>query len=316
MPPLSAAQTSSSNDRLKDKDYVLTKSGLLFNVTGYDHPESHFYGSLKYVSGKKWTAGYAAAKLFLAEHYPDYVEEFVQIPKSEIDCCFLPRRRWEQLQRITAEHPANLGALHSEALKLGGALQAILNIPPSALGITDSLLWGEGHAESDIDLVVLGLPNVRRVTSHGDLLYRESIDFQRPNPNVMCSPYGLNVEDWPGLLERKVHMGSFRGRLFSVRGVLDDEEVERRRLESSRLVQRSGRETIEFEVVDVSESLLFPAVYRNRHGDELIDYSVVYEGVFRAGDRVRCECDVETVVSPERRFRRYTILGTAKVQFA
>ena len=132
----------------------------------------------------------------------------------------------------------------------------------------------------------------------------------------MCSPYGLNVEDWPGLLERKVHMGNFRGRLFSVRGVLDDDELERRRSESPRLVRTSGRETIEFEVVDVSEALLFPAVYRNRLGDELIDYSVVYEGVFRAGDRVRCECDVETVENPERRFRRYTMIGTAKVQFA
>lgn len=314
--PLSVSQTAWSKVRLRDKDYVRTKNGLLFNVTGYDHPESHIFGSLKYVSGKKWTAGYAAAKQFLTENYSGYVDQFIRVPKAEVDQCFLSRRRWEQLQRIAAEQPATLGALHREALALGAALRAILKIPESALGITDSLLWGEGHAASDIDLVVLGLPNISQITSLGNLLYSESADFRRPNPDLMRSPYGLNVEDWPRLLKRKVHMGSFCGRLFSVRGVLDDGELDCRLLKSSHSVESSGRQAIEFEVVDVTESLLFPAVYRNAGGDELVDYSVVYEGVFRPGDLVRCSCDVEKVQEPERRFRRYTMIGAAKIRFA
>jgi len=50
---------------LKDKDYVITKDDLVFNVIGYEHPPDRTAANLKYVSGRKWEHGYYEACEFL-----------------------------------------------------------------------------------------------------------------------------------------------------------------------------------------------------------------------------------------------------------
>ena len=305
----------------RDKMYVRTKNGLLFNVTGYRHPTTHVFASLKYVGDEKWKHGYAAAKQYLQHHHPEFVDEFIVVPHDQIDEVFDPQRRWLQLRRDSRSK--SLEPLLSEAVELGTLIRDELQIPLSSVadrdsefGITDSLLWGGGHAESDIDLVVVGRDNARRLQLHmPNILERDG--FERPDPTVMTAPYGLSVDIWPWLLTRKAHMGSFRGRLFSIRGMLSTAEV--RVLPAERNVDQGPVQRVEFEVDDVSDSIFFPSIYRNGAGDELVDYSVVYEGAFREGDVVRCDAVRETVrrylpAAESQQVTRYVIDGRVECE--
>lgn len=274
---------------LKDKTYIQSRD-MLFNVTGYQHPVDHVYASLKYVDGTKWTRGYAAACEYLRERHADFVGQFIRIPCAAIEKTFDPHKRWSDL--LEAERKGEyLSPLHAESLTLARRLSETLKVSLEEFGITDSLLWGTGKDTSDIDLVVYGIHNADRTLSCAGDLYKAS-DFSRPDPDVMTAPYASQVADWADLLSRKVHMGAFRGRLFSLRCVLTDEEVLHRTADSPAEEPGSSAwtQTLEFEVDDVSESLCFPAIYRDQMGNRLVDYSVVYEGVFRPGDVVRCNC--------------------------
>ena len=258
------------------------------------------YASLKYVDGQKWTGGYEKAKSFLRESHPELIDQYICVPIDRIQRVFDPQTRWAELNRSSRRSP-----LIAEALELGQQLREKLQIPDSTsasadseFGITDSLLWSEGHSESDIDLVVIGRSNAKRLMKHIDSIH-ESDSFERPKPKRMQAPYSLAVDDWPRILSRKMHMGAYKGRLFSTRVILRDSECHSL-LPSEPTNGEISR--IEFRVEDIEDSLIFPATYRNAAGDELVDYSVVYEGVFRIGDVVQCECCRETMPNGLNRF--------------
>lgn len=284
----------------RDKTYIQLANGLLFNVTGYLHPPGFVYASLKYIDGKKWTHGYEKAKAFLRESHPDLVDEYIRVPVDQIQQVFDPQTRWAELERNQYRSP-----LLPEALQLGRQLRVLLHIPDSTtesvdteFGITDSLLWSEGHAESDIDLVVIGRSNANRLMKHIESVYQHDL-FERPDPKLMTAPYSLSVDGWPRILSRKLHMGAYNGRLFSIRVVLRESEC------GSLLTSEPSSDElsrIEFRVDNVEDSLLFPATYRNAAGDELVDYSVVYEGVFQNGDVVQCDCYREKLSGGLNRF--------------
>ena len=279
-----------SRSTLIDKTYVRARE-MLFNVAGYDHPAESLYASLKYVDGQKWTSGYEAAKQWLAESHPEFVNEYICVPRDEITDVYEPRSRW---QTLTASEPSVLSALHREAIALGTELGLRLDIPLHDFGITDSLLWGEGHELSDIDLVVFGTRYAKNIQSRGAELYEERHgELTRPDPLKMTAPYSLQVTDWASLLARKVHMGSYRGRFFSLRVVMDATDLSH--VPRKTLLAVGEKTTVTFEVADVRQSLCFPAIYRDAAGNELVDYSVVYEGVFREGDRVRATCSREQI---------------------
>ena len=305
----------------RDKTYLRTNNDMLFNVTGYRHPKDHVYASLKYVGGAKWTHGYAAAKVFLAAEHPTFVDQYIRVPREEIQEAYCPQLRWTQLKNAKSLSP-----LHREALDLGTQLREILQIPESRngdldteFGITDSLLWGDGHAASDIDLVVIGITNARRILELGSSIC-DNPGFARPDPSIMTAPYGMTISEWPLLLSRKLHMGCYRGRLFSLRCVPSLEDLETQPVELPVHFTDDPRPTeqvhvVNFEIDDASESLCFPAVYRDRRRNELVDYSVVYEGVFRKGDVVRCACYQEEIAffNSARRVSRHIIQGACQL---
>lgn len=282
---------------LRDKTYVRIDNGMLFNVTGDEHPPHGVFASLKYVAGEKWVAGYRAATQFLLSKEPSFIDAngFVCIPIGRIKTTYDPFSRWSEIQAAR-----NVSRLHREARDLASQLQEIMGVDD--FGITDSLLWGEGHDQSDIDLLVRGRDNAKRLQRNVELLY-EHFSFERPAPQRLAAPYGQSVDDWPRVLDRKLHMGCFRGRLFSLRVVLHKEEIEGPHTWS--VVAPSV--TVDFTVFESVDALLFPAIYRNAMGDELVDYSVVYEGVFREGDVIRCICEHLQVHTPNRVRNRFVL---------
>ncbi len=279
-----------SDSKLIDKTYVRAK-GMLFNITGYDHPEESLYCSLKYVGDVKWKQGYAAAREWLKSNHPEFVGDYIHVPRHLVSEVFYPQERWRDL---CAQPRTALCRLHCEALDLAAALSVETGIDINEFGITDSLLWGEGHEQSDIDLVVFGPRYTQQLLAAGESLYKG--EFSRPDPLLMTAPYSLKVADWPALLDRKRHMGEFRGRFFSLRTVLTAAEMLKMpRPAVGGHASSEMKQEVEFEIADDSWSLCFPAIYRDKAGNQLVDYSVVYEGVFRSGESVRARCTVENL---------------------
>lgn len=292
----------------RDKTYVQLDNGMMFNVTGYRHPEGAVYANLKYVDGKKWKQGYDASLAFLRDVEPTLVTDYVQVPLRRIARIFEPQQRWQQL----ANARKSQSLLHAEALNLGRVLRELLEIPvsnaeeyDSEFGVTDSLLWGTGHSESDIDLLVVGRRNAARLSSNMNRVYAFP-GFSRPDPLQMGAPYGMAIANWPQLLARKLHMGVYCDRLFSLRVMLDFDEAI---MEQTKAIVSVAEEAewIDFRVADVRDALLFPAIYRNAVGDVLLDYSVVYEGVFQIGDHVRCLCTRQTTETGSQRVTEYVL---------
>ena len=82
---------------LRDKDYLRTRDGLLFNVIGYDHEPQRATANLKYVGEKKWHSGYHEALCFLRHQFPDYGGDRIRVPLSNVAETYLPQARMRQL---------------------------------------------------------------------------------------------------------------------------------------------------------------------------------------------------------------------------
>ncbi|MEM2702781.1 MAG: nucleotidyltransferase domain-containing protein [Candidatus Bathyarchaeia archaeon] len=175
-----------------DGDTVLTGEGFILNVFGYEHPEKRIFSFLKYIPStvknlfnvsfldRKWKYGeielLRAEKLYTADNYkeflkifrenfPDYVyfcpfrrKEVISVPLDRIVKVFIPR---ECLRNIFGR--ADRDCLQSTALELIDLLSDTSNVPVEDFGIHGSIALDMHSSESDIDIVVYGGENFRKV---------------------------------------------------------------------------------------------------------------------------------------------------------
>ena len=262
----------------RDKDYIRSTDGLVFNVIGYDHPADRILASLKAVGSEKWTSDYATTMQWLSEHHPEYVDEFICVPNSKIQQMFYPQERLRELM-VAKE---GLNELDQTAVQLAHRISEILVIPAHRFGLTDSLLWSRGREDSDIDLVVYGQPAASQLIHKGGKLFGAS-DFVRFElEDFELSGGDEAIRDQDQLLAlRKNNLGRFQGARFSVRAVRD-----RKRDELHEPTRSLGRHTVQATVVDSDESLFFPVVYELSTGHLLVSFDMSYETVLRVGERV------------------------------
>lgn len=81
----------------RDKDYLLTAEGLIFNVLGDQHSAGQITAGLKYAQGNKWQDSYAAAFTFLKNTYPQFVTDRIVVPVDKIKQHLKPLERTRQL---------------------------------------------------------------------------------------------------------------------------------------------------------------------------------------------------------------------------
>lgn len=177
----------------------MTKEGFVFNTFGYEHPNDRVFAFLKYIPHDKktlfniqfleraWKYGdtrlYRAEKLYTAQNYqtflstfrknfPFYVfldpyreKEVITAPLDSIEKIYVPR---ECLMLLTeAERRDSLQEL---ALKLVNLLSAESDIGLEDLGVHGSIALNMHSVKSDIDLVVYGSQNFRKLEETIDRL--------------------------------------------------------------------------------------------------------------------------------------------------
>ncbi|MBS7640388.1 MAG: nucleotidyltransferase domain-containing protein [Candidatus Bathyarchaeia archaeon] len=187
-----------------DGDTLLTSDGFIFNVFGYEHPEDRVFSFLKYIPSKfkdlfnirllkrRWRQGdtefLRAEKLYTAENYrgllrtfkenlPVYVyfcpfrgKEVIAVPFSCIKRVFVPR---DCLQALLKE--PNRDKLQELAVKLITLISEASNIPIEDFGLHGSIALNMHGEESDIDIVVYGGDNFRRVEATINKLVGEGL---------------------------------------------------------------------------------------------------------------------------------------------
>ena len=179
--------------RLRDRDAIITKEGIIFRVYGYFHPPDAYICDAEYASAKIFRSTNPKAvrtrgKLtyykfyfdegtrFVHERYPQYTifyeplqQLLVGVRRHQIWKTRKPNEIFKQLLNKPAK---------DDLLK---ALQALSNIvigrsglSASSFGIFGSLLHGFYHPKfSDIDLVVYGRRELEKLCETLETMYKE-----------------------------------------------------------------------------------------------------------------------------------------------
>jgi len=175
-----------------DGDTFITRENLIFYVFGYEHPEERVFSFLKYIPselrshfplrflGKRWRLGnielVRAEKLYTTENFqrlletfrsrfPDHVyfcpyrgKEVISPSLYLINRVYVPRDCLQQLLKKKRKDQ-----LQKLALELVTLLSTESSVPIEDFGIHGSIALNMHTMKSDVDLVVYGSQNFRRL---------------------------------------------------------------------------------------------------------------------------------------------------------
>ena len=299
-------------DRLpKDRDFLRTQEGMFFCVTGYLHPPDRYTAYLKYspASDGKWEDDVTAYRRelpyyhvrnvaktirYLEDCFPEYVHycpvrdlQFSMVPEGRVAKYYLPEMRMQEILDAPQD------PLEKQVRGLARDMMGAAAIDQSELGITGSVLIGLHDPRfSDIDLTVYGLGNARRLRA---ALRERGIPSARPLDDDRIAAWSkgiaerfpLTVEQAEHVAKRRWNYGTYDGRYFSVHPIRLDEEIDEQY--GGHIYRGEGSALIRATVVDASEALFMPAVYRVRDVRLLAGESaaaavqevVSYEGLYR-----------------------------------
>lgn len=257
-----------------DGDTLITREGFILNVFGYEHPKNRVFAFLKYIPSKykelfnvrflerTWKHGetelFRAEKLYTAKNYqtflgvfrknfPDYVyfctfrkKEVISVPFSRIVEVFVPRERLKALMKAERKDE-----LQKKTLDFISLVSSDAKVPLEDFGVHGSVALNIYSAESDIDIVVYGSKNFRRVETAIDKLVNEG-----------ALAYIFNNR----LDAARRYKGRFKDKVFMYNAVRKPEEVTSKYGE----YRYSPIAPVKFrcKVKDDSEAMFRPAVYK------------------------------------------------------
>ena len=183
--------------RLRDRDVIVTREGLIFRVLGYSHPHNAYVCDVEYAPAKHFRSANPKALRekndeifykfyedegwkFLQRSFPKYLifDEMLQkkiIGVHQVD--FTKVMKPDQtLQRLTRTEPKDdLVASLQNALRLLTEQSGLIN---KNFGVFGSILCGFHHPRfSDLDFVVYGRSNLAKMRETMLVLYSDSASF-------------------------------------------------------------------------------------------------------------------------------------------
>ncbi len=321
-----------------DGDTFITKEGFIFNVFGYEHPENRVFAFLKYIPSsfkslfqidfleRAWKLGllklFRAEKLYTAQNYQKFIETFkknfpnyvyfcpfrekevISAPLDSIKQVYVPReclkliakrKRKDSLQKLTLEF---IGLLSSES-----------GISLEDFGVHGSVALNMHTIESDIDLVVYGSRNFRKLEQ----------TLQKLVETGMLSYVFNNRLD-----AARKFKGRFKGKIFMYNAVRKPEEINVKygvyRFKPLKPVKFSCT------VKDDSEAMFRPAIYkiedykpsssssslpREEAPEAVVSMIGCYRNVAKKGDKIGVSGMLERVENIETGESHYqVVVGT------
>jgi predicted nucleotidyltransferase len=311
-----------------DGDTFTTREGFVFNVFGYEHPTDRVFAFLKYIPADlkrlfrirylENTWSYGKQKLFRAErlytaqnyqsfletfrrHFPEYVyfcpfrgKEVISAPLSSVKQVFVPGQCLRTLSKLEGRDD-----LQETTLDLIDLLSSESGVGIEDFGVHGSIALNMHTPKSDIDVVVYGAPNFRRLETTVKRLVQRGV---------------LNYEFSNRLDTARCCKGRYLKKVFMYNAVRKPEEIS-----SEYGLQKYIPITpvsFECKIKDDSEAMFRPAVYSIEGYEPADNPSSVapndvpmlvvsmigcYRNVARKGDAIRVSGMLERVENGETR---------------
>jgi hypothetical protein len=267
--------------QMREGDLIRTKSDVIFDVKGLIHPPSKVIAFPRFIPDSRgnslrehlnYTKVYPLSERFqfLEQKYSHYIvydsvfdEKLCEVPLKDVKRYYKPVNRLRQLRCSK-----RLDELERSALEFIGLLKGYANVSWNAMGVSGSLLVKLHTLRSDIDPIVYGSRNCRKVyealkslihetKSHvkaystGEL--RELFKFRMRDTHMLFKDF-LRTE--PG----KVLQGKFKNREYFVRFVKDWSEIDEKYGEIH--YKNVGYAKIKAVIEDYSEAIFTPCSYK------------------------------------------------------
>jgi len=281
---------------LRDRDYVLSREGMIFRVLGYDHPPHRYICDPEYApslifqssnpkaprTGKNGSLFYKfyfdEGLRFVRERYPQYTfyseslnAELVGLGDSQISLVRHPDEKMAEILR-RAERDRLLEIL----VEIVDGITERSRLRPSDFGVFGSILHDFYHQEySDLDLTVYGRTSLDELVGVLDVIHSEEgspirNEFDYWNELIdrkhwAFSEYTLDEYAWHQRRKRiySMYVGAKAGRKIAVEfePVKDWDEI-RAGLDPAIRVRRVGWVKAVARIVDDRDSCFMPSTYQ------------------------------------------------------
>ena len=270
--------------KAREGDLLETLDGNIFDVKGLVHPLDKIVAFIRFTPdpmGERRRGNVRYRKIYpleeryalLRERFPQYLvfdpvfgQWLCEVPIELVNRHHEPSSCLSQLR-----HKSALDVLRKQAVDFAQLLHAEAGVKWDALGISGSLLVGLHTDKSDVDLVVHGSENARKIHSTLESLLPNSIRGVKPyNKQDLRALFGfrskdtqMKFEDFVRTESRKVLQGKFKDSDYYIRCVKDWKEV----AETYGLIcyKPLGEVTVSATVVDDSQMIFTPCTYGIEH---------------------------------------------------
>ena len=267
--------------KTREGDMIETEANLIFDVKGLVHPADRVVAFIRYFpdeKGRRTREGRYFEKVYslqrryalLRARFPEYLvydpvfdETLCEVPIDHVKRHYKPVDKLQELR--SSDH---LDSLESSALHFADLLKETSGIAWNALGISGSIMVRLHTSASDIDPVVYGSENCKRVYSALKSMFEnehESVKaYTKQDMRVLfdfrSKDTAIGFEDFVRTESRKAMEGKFKGTDYFVRFVKDWNEID----ENYGDVQYKnlGNAKVEATIIDDSESTFTPCTYK------------------------------------------------------
>lgn len=265
----------------REGDYLEDSEGSLFGVKGLTHPQDRIIAFIRYFpdkTGKRrknsrcYKKVYSLSKRYvlLKRRYPQYLvydpifdEKLCEVSIAAVEKRYTPSEKLRKLRNAS-----RLDIVENLALKLAQHIKVAIGIPWDTIGISGSIMLGLHLQSSDIDPIVYGSENCRKVYSGlKELLSEEHGPFKPYTSNDLNILFDfrskdtiMDYKDFVRTESRKVLQGKFLQRDYFIRFVKDWSEINERYGDVQYM--NVGYARVKATVVDDSASIFTPCTYK------------------------------------------------------
>ena len=280
--------------QMREGDLIKTKSGIVFDVKGLVHPVGKVIAFPRFIPNslsscerkfKNYKKVYALSARFnfLEQNLPNYIiydpvfdEKLCEVPLEDVECHYKPVYCYREVQ-----HREKLDAPEEDGLEFLELLKCYSNVAWNKMGISGSLLTKLHTPSSDIDPIIYGSENCRKIHAALKSLMQDSkshvktytIEELQKLFEFRVKDTKVAFKDFVRTEQRKVLQGKFKDREYFMRFVKDWREI--REKYGTVQYRNIGYARIKAEIADDSEAIFTPCSYKLKNV-EILDGTSTY----------------------------------------